>query len=400
MIMRCLLYLVILFVITGCSYSEARHDRQLDEAQSLMSSDAEAALGQLNALDISRFEDSATMARWALLYSEAMAANGVYAPTDTISCIAVDYYTRHDDEASLARVNAARQRMASFSGDERQRLSVFTAMYFAKEREFRLYQERASKEQELAKLLKRRGYGVQIAATVAGAKEVIEKESPLFICSDLDLPDGSGLELLDMVRAADADIPFLIAYCHDPSHYEAEAVRRGVTLCLDKTRINFVADKLIEYAYRQSCGEAQPDFHKLLYVHADTADTSNGLRSGVLSEAMLQKGFYIVTAETLAGANDLLLEDDNIELILCDTTLPDGSGLDLLHSQRNLAERYGTLVKSRPLFILTDSKDLATEYQYRQESVNDYLTSPVNIPEPIRRIRYFIAPQEQIQAAE
>ena len=203
-----------------------------------------------------------------------------------------------------------------------------------------------------------------------------------------------------MVRAADADLLFLIASCHDPSHYEAEAVRRGVTLCLDKTRINFVADKLIEYAYRQSCGEAQPDFHKLLYVHADTADTSNGLRSGVLSAAMLQKGFYIVTAETLVGANDLLLEDDNIELILCDTTLPDGSGLDLLHSQRNLAERYGTLVKSRPLFILTDSRDLATEYQYRQEGVNDYLTSPVNIPELIRRIRYFIAPQEQIQAAE
>lgn len=230
-------------------------------------------------------------------------------------------------------------------------------------RKILLVDDNSAIAQELAKLLKRRGYGVQIAATVAGAKEVIEKESPLFICSDLDLPDGSGLELLDMVRAADADIPFLIAYCHDPSHYEAEAVRRGVTLCLDKTRINFVADKLIEYAYRQSCGEAQPDFHKLLYVHADTADTSNGLRSGVLSEAMLQKGFYIVTAETLASANDLLLEDDNIELILCDTTLPDGSGLDLLHSQRILAERYGTLVKSRPLFILTDSKDLATEYQ-------------------------------------
>ena len=267
-------------------------------------------------------------------------------------------------------------------------------------RKILLVDDNSAIAQELAKLLKRRGYGVQIAATVAGAKEVIEKESPLFINSDLDLPDGSGLELLDMVRAADADLPFLIASCHASSHYEAEAVRRGVTLCLDKTRINFVADKLIEYAYRQSCGEAQPDFHKLLYVHADTADTSNGLRSGVLSAAMLQKGFYIVTAETLAGANDLLLEDDNIELILCDTTLPDGSGLDLLHSQRNLAERYGTLVKSRPLFILTDSRDLATEYQYRQEGVNDYLTSPVNIPEPIRRIRYFIAPQEQIQAAE
>ena len=175
-------------------------------------------------------------------------------------------------------------------------------------RKILLVDDNSAIAQELEKLLKRRGYGGQIAATMAGAKEVIEKESPLFISSDLDLPDGSSLELLDMVRAADADLPFLIASCHDPSHYEAEAVRRGVTLCLDKTRINFVADKLIEYAYRQlyeEAQEAQPDFHKLLYVHTDTADTSNGLRSGILSAAMLQKGFYIVTAETLAGANDL-----------------------------------------------------------------------------------------------
>ena len=250
--------------------------------------------------------------------------------------------------------------------------------------------------QELARLLKRRGYEVQIAATLAGAREIIEKERPLFISSDLDLPDGTGLELLDMVRATDADLPFFIVSCHSPSHYEPEAVRRGVTLCLDKTRIRFVADKLIEYAYQQSCGEPQPDFHKLLYVHTDTTETSNGLRSGVLSVAMLQSGFYIVAVETLADANDLLLEDENIELILCDTALPDGSGLDLLCGQRHLAERYGDLVKSRPLFILTDSKELATEYQYRQEGVNDYLTSPINIPELIRRIRYFIAPQEQI----
>ena len=254
--------------------------------------------------------------------------------------------------------------------------------------------------QELARLLKRRGYEVQIAATLAGAREIIEKERPLFISSDLDLPDGTGLELLDMVRATDADLPFFIVSCHSPSHYEPEAVRRGVTLCLDKTRIRFVADKLIEYAYQQSCGEPQPDFHKLLYVHTDTTETSNGLRSGVLSAAMLQSGFYIVAAETLAGANDLLLEDENIELILCDTALPDGSGLDLLRGQRYLAERYGDLVKSRPLFILTDSRDLATEYQYRQAGVSDYLTSPINIPELIRRIRYFIASQEQIQAVE
>ena len=244
--------------------------------------------------------------------------------------------------------------------------------------------------QKLEKLLKRRGYMVQTSATVVGAKAIIENEKPLFIASDLDLPDGSGLELLDMVRTVDPELPFLIVSCHSLSHYEAEAIQRGATLCLDKSKINLVEDKLIEYAYRQSCEKPQSVFHKLLYVHADTTYTSKGLQSGVLCAAMLQQGFYIVTEETLADANDRLLEDDNIELILSDIALPDGTGLDLLHSQHQLAEKYGALVKIRPIFILTDNNALATEYQYRQEGVNDYLVSPINIPELIRRIRYFV----------
>ena len=41
-------------------------------------------------------------------------------------------------------------------------------------------------------------------------------------------------------------------------------------------------------------------------------------------------------------------------------------------------------------FILTENSDLATEYEYRHEGVNDYITAPVNIPELIRRIMYFV----------
>ena len=40
--------------------------------------------------------------------------------------------------------------------------------------------------------------------------------------------------------------------------------------------------------------------------------------------------------------------------------------------------------------ISTKIKDLSLEYQYRHEGVSDYITSPVNIPELIRRICYFV----------
>ena len=50
-----------------------------------------------------------------------------------------------------------------------------------------------------------------------------------------------------------------------------------------------------------------------------------------------------------------------------------------------------TLVRLLPFFILTENNDLATEYEYRHEGVNDYITAPVNIPELIRRVLFFVA---------
>ena len=98
--MRTLLYMAILLVITGCSCSSPRL-RELDEAQRMITEDPRAALDCLNVIDVSEFGDSATMARWALLYSEAMVANNLSAPTDTIINIAVDYYERHNERAEF-----------------------------------------------------------------------------------------------------------------------------------------------------------------------------------------------------------------------------------------------------------------------------------------------------------
>lgn len=59
------------------------------------------AFERLNALEVAELEDSATMARWALMYSEAMVANNLAAPADTIVDIAVDYYGSHSDYERL-----------------------------------------------------------------------------------------------------------------------------------------------------------------------------------------------------------------------------------------------------------------------------------------------------------
>lgn len=215
----------------------------------------------------------------------------------------------------------------------------------------------------LKKYLQRRGYAVETAATLAEAREMIKQEAPLLICSDLCLPDGSGLELLAEVRTCNKDTPFIIASCYEKDDYEQEALQHGVTICMDKIKSALLKDKLVEYAYKE------------------------------LSEDMLQKGFNLILVNSLREAKHRLLEDKEIELILCDLSLPDGTALELFHDIRRISEKFkvnNPPIKLLPFFILTASTDLATEYQYRHEGVSDYITAPVNIPELIRRILFFV----------
>lgn len=139
--MRGLLFIIATLVITGCSYS-ASQPKLLEEAQSLMLTDPTAALSKLNGVDVSEFKDSATMARWALLYSEAMVVNKLTAPTDTIINIAIDYYDRHNQKDEFQKASHLKALIQSSENTD----ALATALYLQKEKEFFLYKERAKRE--------------------------------------------------------------------------------------------------------------------------------------------------------------------------------------------------------------------------------------------------------------
>ena len=216
----------------------------------------------------------------------------------------------------------------------------------------------------LQKYLQHRGYPVKTACTLKEARAAIQEEMPLVVCCDLDLPDGSGMDFLDEVRAADKELPFILASCHDKDDYEQEAMRRGATLCMDKMKGLLLQDKLVEYAYRQLSGEKAPTFHKLLFVYAE--DTS----AEVLRAAMLQKGFDLILVSSIWEAKRRIFEDKEIELILCDLKLPDGTAMELFHTLRRVAGMFqmkNPPVRLLPFFILTENNDLAIFYMAVQD---------------------------------
>ena len=140
--MRSLLYISILLILVGCGYSSS-HPKALDEAQGLMDSDPTTALSKLNNVDVSQLQDSATIARWALLYSEALAVNHLSAPTDTIVNIAIDYYGNHNKTVEYNKALHLKALNQSSNNND----ALASALYLQKEKEFFLYKERVRREQ-------------------------------------------------------------------------------------------------------------------------------------------------------------------------------------------------------------------------------------------------------------
>ena len=111
-----------------------------------------------------------------------------------------------------------------------------------------------------------------------------------------------------------------------------------------------------------------------------------------LQKYLQRRGYPIETASTLKEARTAIQEEMPL-VICCDFDLPDGTAMELFHALRRVAGMFqmkNPRVRLLPFFILTENGDLATEYEYRHEGVNDYITAPVNIPELIRRIMYFV----------
>lgn len=107
-----------------------------------MQCDPSAALSKLNEIDVSEFKDSATMAHWALLYSEALVSNNLSAPTDTIVNIAIDYYGLHNKKDEFRKASRLKALMNSHGNKD----ALATALYLQKEKEYFLYKERAKLE--------------------------------------------------------------------------------------------------------------------------------------------------------------------------------------------------------------------------------------------------------------
>lgn len=79
----------------------------------------------------------------------------------------------------------------------------------------------------------------------AYASHIIEEKELLYITSDLDLPDGDGFKLLEIMRLKKIQVPFLFLSCHEKEEYETRALEKGANLCMNKLSSELVKESLM-----------------------------------------------------------------------------------------------------------------------------------------------------------
>ena len=92
----------------------------------------------------------------------------------------------------------------------------------------------ASTLESLEQLVKLEGFTTATAATMDQARVELAKQPPDVVLVDLNLPDGSGMSLLDSLRAHRAPPAVVLITGHASIDTAVEALRRGVTDYLTK----------------------------------------------------------------------------------------------------------------------------------------------------------------------
>lgn len=74
---------------------------------------------------------------------------------------------------------------------------------------------------------------------VVGAKKAVEdhQNEIVLVCTDLEMPDGTGFDLLAFVKESRLDIPVIIISGRDEPRYEKKALELGVIEYIDKSSI-------------------------------------------------------------------------------------------------------------------------------------------------------------------
>lgn len=237
----------------------------------------------------------------------------------------------------------------------------------------------------LAKLLAKKmrdsiGVSIDVAYSMAEAKQLIMKNDYFIALLDLNLPDAPNGEIVDYVLSKDILVIVLTASMDE------------------ETKSMFIDKDIVDYVYKGNMNDVNYIFttierlyknknHKIMIV--DDAISMRNMTKKIL-EAQQYKKVYVAAHGEEAMA--YFESDPDISLVLTDYNMPVKNGLELT---KELREKYSK--NKLGIIALTGVEEQGIASNFLKHGANDFIKKPFFKDELICRVNNLIESIENIQ---
>lgn len=255
----------------------------------------------------------------------------------------------------------------------------------------------------LTEQLESKGVEVKQAYTGEEALKLLGEQQFDCIILDLKLPDISGFDLLDQIKALPehAHVPVIINTAMELAQDKMDKILKHTEAMVLKS--NKSNDRLIDEV-SLFMNKLKQGNRKALTVRSDTVDkgastiekallsktvliTDDDMRNiFALSSALQIYDMNIIIANNGREAINRLQENDQIDLVLMDIMMPEMDGYEAMKEIRK-DKRYAKL----PIIALTAKAMKSDREKCIEAGANDYISKPVDIDKLLSMLRVWLS---------
>jgi len=236
------------------------------------------------------------------------------------------------------------------------------------------------------------------AYTGSEAYDIMQREKFDCIIIDLGLPDMSGLELLEKIKASSelSKIPVIVYTGKDLSKEEASRLNKLANTVVLKTANSKerLLDETILFLHRVELNlpkEKQQIIRKLhktdeVLKNKKVLIVDDDMRNIYsLTNVLEEEGLRCITAENGRDAVRLLKEHPDTDIVLMDVMMPEMDGYEATQAIRK-DDKFSKL----PIIALTAKAMKGDREKCLEAGMSDYITKPVNIGQLLSLMRVWL----------
>jgi CheY-like chemotaxis protein/signal transduction histidine kinase/CHASE3 domain sensor protein len=236
------------------------------------------------------------------------------------------------------------------------------------------------------------------AFTGTEAYDLMEKEKFDCIIIDLGLPDMSGFELLEKIKASSElnSIPIIVYTGKDLNKDEAARLNKLANTVVLKTANSKerLLDETILFLHRVESNlprEKQMIIRRLhktdeVLKNRKVLIADDDMRNIYsLTNALEEEGLRCITAENGRNAVDLLKKNPDTDIVLMDVMMPEMDGYEATREIRKIS-KFDNL----PIIALTAKAMKGDREKCLEAGMSDYIAKPVNIDQLLSLMRVWL----------